>query len=621
MSQSAAVTTPSVMPEAIHPIDRVLARAEQMGISGKQLEREAGLGNGLISAANKAPERDRALSLPTLRAIAPVLNTTVAELIGEAAPAAGAGMVGDPDRPMVALAQLLPSLNNPRRTFDAEALAELAASIREKGILQNLVVRPLAQGAIDLPIILGDRKYPKFEIIAGERRFRALEQLARENAWDRSAFNIPVHVIRDANDQQQLVLALIENLQRQDVNPMEEAEAFAQLHKLDPKAWTGKAIAKALGCSPRYVQTRIAMVQDLSEESQTALREGRINFSQARVIAQAPTAERQQEMLEEAIVDRADQHALQRALTRGLPLAGWALFDLKAEGLQVIKTEGGDSYVVDADRFVLLQIQALRRLVPQLKKEWKWVEDHAHFDEDDFEAERSDNRKKAGAVIELGYQFSIDDLDDCSDEELAERWDGEVTIHTGLIRRATEAEPEPEGESAGARAARQKREAEEKQRKARAAACKKLQRDLAEAIEADPDKALRLLLLQLLCGDEMKLEVFTVPYASFQAGGPLEKLKPLVKANGNGGTYAGDADPAEMLRGFMARSDGQIRKALTSCVAQGFDFNAYQDAEDLEFVFLIAAELGVEVPEILRPAGQQELDQAPKMAARKKGGK
>ncbi|MBT8489405.1 MAG: ParB/RepB/Spo0J family partition protein [Gemmatimonadetes bacterium] len=124
----------------------------------------------------------------------------------------------------VPLRAIVPNPMQPRRVFTESELTELAASIRENGLLQPLVVRPVS-GRSD-----------RFELVAGERRFRALSSLE----WTEA----PV-VVRDADDETLLVLALVENLQREALNPLEEAEGYEALtERFDMKQ---AEIAKAVG--------------------------------------------------------------------------------------------------------------------------------------------------------------------------------------------------------------------------------------------------------------------------------------------------------------------------------------------------------------------------------------
>lgn len=124
----------------------------------------------------------------------------------------------------VPLGAIVPNPMQPRRVFAESELTDLAASIRENGLLQPLVVRP-APGSED-----------RFELVAGERRFRALGTLDWKEA--------PV-IVRDADDETLLVLALVENLQREALNPLEEAEGYEALG--DQFGMKQAEIAKAVG--------------------------------------------------------------------------------------------------------------------------------------------------------------------------------------------------------------------------------------------------------------------------------------------------------------------------------------------------------------------------------------
>ena len=124
----------------------------------------------------------------------------------------------------VALSAIVPNRAQPRRKFSEGELAELAASIRENGLLQPLVVRPIAEAP------------GRYELVVGERRFRAVSSLG----WE----DVPV-VVRDANDETVLVLALVENLQREALNPLEEAEGYAAL--TEKYELSQQDIAKAVG--------------------------------------------------------------------------------------------------------------------------------------------------------------------------------------------------------------------------------------------------------------------------------------------------------------------------------------------------------------------------------------
>jgi ParB family chromosome partitioning protein len=124
----------------------------------------------------------------------------------------------------VKVSAVVPNPLQPRRNFTEQELSELSASIRENGLLQPLVVRP-APGSVD-----------RYELVAGERRFRAISQLG----WE----DVPV-LVREASDETLLVLAMVENLQREALNPMEEAEGYRSL--ADRFGMSQSDIARAMG--------------------------------------------------------------------------------------------------------------------------------------------------------------------------------------------------------------------------------------------------------------------------------------------------------------------------------------------------------------------------------------
>jgi ParB/RepB/Spo0J family partition protein len=186
----------------------------------------------------------------------------------EAPGTSGAG--GDAGLAMLSYESISTSSLNPRKTFDPGELDELADSIAVNGLLQNLVVRDGPDG--------------RFILVAGERRFRAIGQLHAEGRWDGP---IPCLVI-EADDASHLALALLENLHRQDVAPLEEADAFAQLQALDPATWTAQAIATRIGRTSRYVYQRLSMAKDLCEDAKTLLAAGMLHVEGARLLAAQP---------------------------------------------------------------------------------------------------------------------------------------------------------------------------------------------------------------------------------------------------------------------------------------------------------------------------------------------
>lgn len=190
------------------------------------------------------------------------LGRGLAALIGESADDSG-------DRDKANAQRRLPiefvrrNPQNPRRDFNETELEDLAASIREKGILQPIVVRHLNNA----PGI--------YEIIAGERRWRAA-QLA-------SMHTIPVVVV-DATDPEALEIAIIENVQRADLNALEESEAYAQL--IANHNYTQADLARVIGKSRSHVANTLRLAS-LSEEIKQLLRDGKLSSGHARALVTA----------------------------------------------------------------------------------------------------------------------------------------------------------------------------------------------------------------------------------------------------------------------------------------------------------------------------------------------
>ena len=175
----------------------------------------------------------------------------------------------------IPLAQLRPSPYQPRTHFDAAAIAELAASIRQQGVVQPIVVR---------------RVGTQYELVVGERRLRA----AREAGLDA----LPA-VVRDLSDEEAAKITLIENVQREDLNPIEEAQALQRLSKQFGQ--THEQIADQIGRA-RATVTNLLRLLELHPDVQQLVREGRLSMGHARVLV--PLASAKQQELAQAIVKR-----------------------------------------------------------------------------------------------------------------------------------------------------------------------------------------------------------------------------------------------------------------------------------------------------------------------------
>ena len=169
---------------------------------------------------------------------------------------------------MVMLDSLVPSPFQPRRVFDESALNDLVESIREKGVLQPLLVRP------------NPKKKNEYEIIAGERRFRASKKAGLTQ--------VPV-IIKDFDDKVALEVALIENLQREDLNAIEEAEAYIRL--LKEFQYTQEELSRVVGKSRSYVANMMRLLE-LPDSVKKMLSEKQMTVGHARSLLSAKNPEK-----------------------------------------------------------------------------------------------------------------------------------------------------------------------------------------------------------------------------------------------------------------------------------------------------------------------------------------
>jgi ParB family chromosome partitioning protein len=165
---------------------------------------------------------------------------------------------------------LVVSPTNPRKTFDEDAMQELAASIRENGVLQPLLVRPRAERS--------------FEIVFGERRYRGAAMAEKET--------VPV-CIREMSDAQVLEAQLVENLQRQDVHPLHEAQGFAALLRLEEPKYSVELIAAKCGKSAGYVTSRLRLTE-LAPAAVEAFTKDEIGLGHALLLAKLQSQQQEE---------------------------------------------------------------------------------------------------------------------------------------------------------------------------------------------------------------------------------------------------------------------------------------------------------------------------------------
>lgn len=194
----------------------------------------------------------------------------------------------------IPLDRIVASKTNPRKTFREEGLAELAESIKKYGIMQPILLRPTPDAPLD-PV-------PLYEIVAGERRYRA-SKLA-------GLTTIP-STVREISDMDVLELQIIENLQREDLHPLEEAESYEALlaqHKDDPN-YTVDQVAAKLGKSRAYIYARLKLCA-LRPAAREAFYAGKLNPSTALLLARIPVPDLQDKALAEITKPRWDDQPM-----------------------------------------------------------------------------------------------------------------------------------------------------------------------------------------------------------------------------------------------------------------------------------------------------------------------
>ncbi len=219
----------------------------------------------------------------------------------------------------IAIAEIEANPHQPRLMMDDEALDELTRSVREHGVIQPLIVTELPRA---------EPGGPRYRLIAGERRLRAAAAagLAR----------VPV-TVRETTDRGQLELALVENVQREDLSPIEEARAYRRL--IDEFGLTQQQTADRVGCSRAKVANRLRLLE-LPPEAIEALQAARISEGHARALLAAPSIEARLAILarieREGLSVRQTERLARRAQATGtaLPTASGALRDPQIESLE-----------------------------------------------------------------------------------------------------------------------------------------------------------------------------------------------------------------------------------------------------------------------------------------------
>ena len=157
----------------------------------------------------------------------------------------------------IAIDEIKPNENQPRKTFDQDKIAELADSIKEHGVIQPIVVRPFGEF---------------YEIVAGERRWRAAREAGLKD--------LPC-VVRELSDEENMLFAIIENMQREDLNPVEEAEGLERM--ISSFGLTQEEVSKSVGKSRPYITNSLRLLK-LPEEIRNMMSEGLITAGHGRAL-------------------------------------------------------------------------------------------------------------------------------------------------------------------------------------------------------------------------------------------------------------------------------------------------------------------------------------------------
>lgn len=276
------------------------------------------------------PEQAKPIQRPVPVAQQPVVTQVATPAVAAAPVVVAAPVVAPapkiPDTAriwQIAVDKLSANPNQPRQTFEKEALEELSRSIKEKGILQPIAARKKADGS--------------FEIIAGERRWRAAQQAGLHE--------VPV-ILRESADQDALELALIENIQRRDLNPMEEAEAFA--HLIDTYKITQQQLADKIGKERVSIANTLRLL-NLGTDVRAMVSSGELSMGHAKVLLMTPDFKLQKQLAVKSIKEKLSVRALEKLITKSMQ-------DLEVE-------KGGDTTAAVANRLAHNLAEELQKVV------------------------------------------------------------------------------------------------------------------------------------------------------------------------------------------------------------------------------------------------------------------
>ena len=285
----------------------------------------------------------------------------------------------------IPLSALCPPKDNPRRTVDGAKIASLAESIKTDGVLQNLVVEP-AEG-------------DNFRVVTGNRRFLALKLLEEQGAIN-GDYKVPAEIRRNLTNGDGRRIAIVENVQRADLDPIDEAEAFAEAlqngGELDD-------LAAKTGLSQQTIRRRLALA-DLCGGVKEAIRRGELSLG----IAESMTlgTEDQQQALLNDIKEGADldRDAIREMLLTQKPSAAIAIFPMEKYTGTYTRDLFGDeesTFFDDVEQFFALQKEAVEALAEKHSKRAGWVDVLSTYAVNWWQYRLAEKGEPAGVVINL----------------------------------------------------------------------------------------------------------------------------------------------------------------------------------------------------------------------------
>lgn len=526
------------------------------------------------------------LSMESAGRLASAMDITVEDLLaGRAIAAVTAGGAAGAEE--IALDLIDPSPHNPRKTFDEDELADLAASIAEQGLLQPLVVmRSLTKG--------------RYELIAGHRRLRALQKNGAAKA---------LCIVRMGTTATSRALQIIENLQRVDIAPLEEAQAFADLQDENKTHWTAAAIGRATGKSDRFVAQRIAIARNLVPELKESLAAGDLKVEVARVLAAAPARLQKEVAKNHWAINSADS-ARSFMLDKAVPL-GKAAFKVDLYDGEFIE-DGERKWFADAGKFDRLQKKAAEAKVERLKKEWPtaalvgatdlngyvWADDGTWVNP--YYLQRSEAKERRQGLAK----------EDCT--ALVFLKDHDIKVLKNVVKRevfqakAEKARPDPDDDDVGD---------DDAAYKANQAEITALNDRLAQGVAGRPDIAKRLVIYAFL-GNLISLDVDEADV--LEAAGPwAELLAEFLPSDGNPSFSFYDPDAADENRLWAllaAQDEATIDAMVARFLARSVQFSPWRPrATGLHRA--LAGTFGIVLPPLVMPVAETDETDAADEAA------